>query len=77
LVSKRDGILIRSHSSAEILGAYLDAVLEGANEFDADDIARAIERRPLPPKFCSCWLTGDVAKVIERRSRPTYEERMR
>jgi hypothetical protein len=41
-------------SGAEVLGAYLDAILAGANEFDA----------------------SDIAKVIERRPRPSYEERM-
>jgi hypothetical protein len=28
--------------------AYLDAILAGANEFDASDIAKVIERRPRP-----------------------------
>jgi hypothetical protein len=28
--------------------AYLNAILTGANEFDADDIAKVIERRPWP-----------------------------
>ena len=51
---ERDGVVTRSGPSAEVLGAYLDAILAGANEFDA----------------------GDIAKVIERRPRPTYEERM-
>jgi hypothetical protein len=37
-----------------VLGAYLDAVVAGASVYDADDIA----------------------KVIERRPRPSYEERM-
>ena len=36
------------------LGAYADAIMAGADEADADNIARAIEARP--------W--------------PTYEERM-
>jgi hypothetical protein len=36
------------------VGAYLDAVLAGINEYDAHDIVRVIERRP----------------------RPSYEERM-
>ena len=31
-----------------MLGAYLDARLGGASEYDADDIAKAIERRPTP-----------------------------
>jgi hypothetical protein len=48
-----DRIIVRTHPSA-VLGAYLDAILAGANEFDA----------------------SDIAKVIERRPRPTYEERM-
>jgi hypothetical protein len=30
------------------LGAYIDAILAGVNEYDVDDIAKAIERRPLP-----------------------------
>jgi hypothetical protein len=34
-----------SHPSAEVLGAYLDPVLVGANESDASDIAKEIERR--------------------------------
>jgi hypothetical protein len=28
--------------------AYLDAVLVGPNEYDVDDIAKVIERRPWP-----------------------------
>jgi hypothetical protein len=45
---ERDGVVTRSHTRAEVLGTYLDAVLAGANEFDARDIAKAIERRPRP-----------------------------
>jgi hypothetical protein len=30
------------------LGAYLDAILAGVNEYDSDNIAKVIERRPLP-----------------------------
>ena len=37
-----------------MLGAWLDGYLAGASSYDADDIA----------------------KVIERRPRPTYEERL-
>jgi hypothetical protein len=37
-----------------VLGAWLDGYLAGASSYDADDIA----------------------KVIERRPRPTYEERL-
>jgi hypothetical protein len=33
-----------------VLGAWLDAILAGANKFDADDIAKAIETRP-PPSY--------------------------
>jgi len=49
-----DGQIMKSHPNAEVLGAYLDAILAGVNESDASDIAKEIERRP----------------------RPTYEERM-
>jgi hypothetical protein len=33
---------MRSLPNAEVLGAYLDAILAGANEFDASDIASVI-----------------------------------
>ena len=49
-----DGKIVRTHPSAAVLGAYLDAVLADASECD----------------------TSDIAKVIERRPRPSYEERM-
>jgi hypothetical protein len=45
-----DGTITRSGQSVAALGAYLDAKLVGTNEFDADDIAKAIERRP-PPSY--------------------------
>jgi hypothetical protein len=45
---ERDGVIVRSHPRAEVLGAWLDATLAGANEYDASDIAKAIEMRPLP-----------------------------
>ncbi len=45
-----DGTITRSGQSVAALGAYLDAKLAGANEFDADDIAKAIEMRP-PPTY--------------------------
>jgi hypothetical protein len=51
---ERDGQITKSHPSAKVLGAYLDAVLAGASEYDA----------------------SDIGKVIERRPRPSYEERM-
>jgi hypothetical protein len=51
---ERDGVVTRTGPSEEVLGAYLDAILAGASMYDADDIA----------------------KVIERRPRPSYEERM-
>ena len=34
---------MRSHPRAEVLGAWLGATLAGANEYDASDIAKAIE----------------------------------
>jgi hypothetical protein len=49
-----NGKIVRTHPSVAVLGAYLDAILAGANEYDAEDIA----------------------KVIERRQWPSYEERM-
>jgi hypothetical protein len=45
-----DGIITRSAPTAATLGAYLDAILAGANEFDAHDIAKVIEKRP-PPSY--------------------------
>ena len=51
---KVDGIIRRSSPSLISLGAYVDAIMAGADEANADNIARAIEARP--------W--------------PTYEERM-
>jgi hypothetical protein len=45
---ERDGVIIRSHPRAEVLGAWLDATLAGANEYDASDIAKAIEQWPAP-----------------------------
>ena len=51
---KIDGVIRRTSPSLLPLGAYVDAIMAGANEADADNIAKAIEVRP--------W--------------PTYEERM-
>jgi hypothetical protein len=51
---KVDGVIRRSSPCLIALGAYVDAMMAGADEADADNIARAIEARP--------W--------------PTYEERM-
>jgi hypothetical protein len=45
-----DGIITRSAPTAAPLAAWLDARLAGANEFDADDIAKAIAARP-PPSY--------------------------
>jgi hypothetical protein len=47
---ERDGVITRSHPRAEVLGAWLDAILAGASVYDADDIAAAIERRS-PPSY--------------------------
>ena len=43
-----DGVITRSASTAAPLGAWRDARLAGASEYDADDIAKVIERRPWP-----------------------------
>jgi hypothetical protein len=40
---KVDGIIRRSSSSLIPLGAYVDAIMAGADEADADNIARTIE----------------------------------
>ena len=45
---KVDGIIRRSSPSLISLGAYVDAIAAGADEADADNIARAIEARPWP-----------------------------
>jgi hypothetical protein len=45
-----DGIITRSAPTAAPLAAWLDARLAGANEFDADGIAKAIAARP-PPSY--------------------------
>src|SRR5450631_3987255 len=47
---ERDGVITRSHPSPMVLGAYLEAILAGASEYDASDIAKAIEKRP-PPTY--------------------------
>jgi hypothetical protein len=43
---KVDGVIRRSSPSLISLGAYVDAIMAGADEADADNIARAIEARP-------------------------------
>jgi hypothetical protein len=45
---KVDGIIRRSSSTMIPLAAYVDAIMRGADEADADSIARAIEARPWP-----------------------------
>jgi hypothetical protein len=45
---ERDGKIWRTGPRLEVLGAYLDALLAGASSYDADDIAKVIERRPRP-----------------------------
>jgi hypothetical protein len=47
-VIERDGIITRSGPSAAALGAYLDALLACASEYDAGDIAEAITAQPAP-----------------------------
>jgi hypothetical protein len=45
---KVDGVIRRTSPSLISLGAYVDAIMAGADEADADNIARAIEARPWP-----------------------------
>jgi hypothetical protein len=45
---ERDGKIWRTGPRLEVLGAWLDALLAGASSYDADDIAKVIERRPRP-----------------------------
>jgi hypothetical protein len=43
-----DGLIRRSNHNALALAAYVDALIAGASEHDADFIARAIASRPWP-----------------------------
>lgn len=45
---KIDGVIRRSNPSLIPLAAYVDAIMAGADEADADNIAQAIEARPWP-----------------------------
>ena len=45
---KLDRVIRRSSPSLISLGAYVDAIMAGADEADADNISRAIEARPWP-----------------------------
>ena len=45
-----DGIIRNSHPSVAWLGAWLDAITAGASDWDATDIANALEKRP-PPSY--------------------------
>ena len=45
---KIDGVIRRSGPSLLPLAAYVDAVMAGSDESDADLIAKAIEARPWP-----------------------------
>jgi hypothetical protein len=45
---KVDGVIRRTSPSLLPLGAYVDAIMAGASEANADNIARAIEARPWP-----------------------------
>jgi hypothetical protein len=67
---KVDGIIRRSSSSLIPLGAYVDAIMAGADEADADNIGRAIEARPWPK---SGWRSSrrparGVRRAIRSRS---------
>jgi len=45
---ERDGKIWNTGPSVEVLGAWLDAILAGASEYDAEDIAKVIAQRPRP-----------------------------
>jgi hypothetical protein len=45
---KRDGVVKRSGPDLLPLAAYVDALMAGASDEDADLIAKAIARRPSP-----------------------------
>ena len=45
---ERDGKITRTGNRLEVLGAWLDAILAGASEYDANDIAAVIAARPRP-----------------------------
>lgn len=45
---KVDGVIRRSNPSMVPLAAYVDAIMAGAAEADADNIANAIAARPWP-----------------------------
>ena len=45
---KFDGIIRRSDPSMLRLTAYVDAIMAGADEADADNIAKAVASRPWP-----------------------------
>jgi hypothetical protein len=45
---ERDGQIWHTGPRLEVLGAWLDAILGGASEYDADDIADVIAARPRP-----------------------------
>ena len=45
---ERDGKVWKTDTRVEVLGAWLDAILAGAPEYDADDIANVIAARPRP-----------------------------
>jgi hypothetical protein len=45
---ERDSKIWSTGPRIEVLGARLDAILAGASEYDADDIAEVIARRPRP-----------------------------
>jgi hypothetical protein len=65
---ERDGVITGSHPSPMVLGAYLEAILAGANEFDADDIAKAIEKRPPPTYEERLALLADGSAGVVPRS---------
>jgi hypothetical protein len=45
---ERDGKIWKTDERVEVLGAWLDAVIGGASEYDAEDIAKVIAERARP-----------------------------
>lgn len=45
---KVDGVIQRSDDNMIRLAAYVDAIMAGADEADADNIAQAVAARPWP-----------------------------
>jgi hypothetical protein len=62
-----DGVIQRTSPSLISLGAYVDAIMAGADEADADNIARAIDARP--------WQTYEERMSVFSPARPRKPSR--